>query len=610
AIGDRPCRGDIRYLGGIMKPCGECTVVKHSSAFSKALGKEGPQVPENRKYTPHIFQAAATGKMYAAGYGDLIEGTSTFHETLRRFTQKAAAGKFDDKPVFIGLIQAAVDTFDRQERGRGLQNMKYMPEYDKFTQNLFFVRPSAYRAFRLELPARTERSIQLIQATAPRFQQGLTPQALERAVQYLQDYQYPLDAPLAIGVDDTKLEQSIEPYYDSSRQKWFMVGGTGEPLEVSDISALEAEILEAREHMAQKLRLWTLQILLPHVPPLILAVMPIASTTSAADVAAMDRRLLDILLTGDTKLRIVSLGSDGSAVERQARRILVQSGYAEAVHYTIPIPDSDDSLTITFIKVHGFVIAIIQDPKHYRKTARNNLFSGARVLVLGDHAAFYELVRTLAQDLASPLYWRDVDKLDRQDDRAAARLFSAAFLRLSIEKGNGNHALPIYAFVLGDLVDAFENRHISHAERINMVLRAKFFKDKWKQFLKESGYSEARYFISAAADDIMDVLINGYMSLVYIYRDHLGRAYPLLPWLHGSEANEHVFGMMRSIITDFTMLHVLQMIPKITVRLLVACRAKNKIDYKRTASGYCHTYFDANDVPLQDLARIPSDDEI
>ncbi|KAI0258715.1 hypothetical protein BC834DRAFT_801843, partial [Gloeopeniophorella convolvens] len=205
---------------------------------------------------------------------------------------------------------------------------------------------------------------------------------------------------------------------------------------------------------------------------------------------------------------------------------------------------------------------------------------------------------------------RDVHKIDRQDDRAAARLFSASFLQLSVDKGDGKHALPIYAFVLGDLVDAFENRHISHTECINMVLRAKFFKDTWKKFLKESGYPEACYFISATADNIIDIMINGYMSLLYIYCDYLDCPYPLLPWLYGSESNEHVFGMMQSVITDFTMLHVLQMVPKITVRLQVACRTKNKINFKHTASGYCHTYFDADNVPLKELAQIPSDEEI
>ncbi|KAI0258328.1 hypothetical protein BC834DRAFT_847449 [Gloeopeniophorella convolvens] len=342
-----------------------------------------------------------------------------------------------------------------------------------------------------------------------------------------------------------------------------------------------------------------------HVPPLILAVLPIAPTTSAADLAEMDKKLLDILLGGETKLCIVSIGSDGSSVERQARRLLVQSGYAQAVNHVIPIESSDsgsaddmvDTYTITFIKVHGRVIAIIQDPKHYRKTARNNLFSGAHVIVLGDHVCYYDLVRVLAEELASPLYQRDVIKLDRQDDLAAARLFSASFLQFSIDKGKGNRALPIYSFVLGNL-------------RTKMVLRAKVFKDTWKKFLRESGYPENHYFISAAADDIMDILVNGYLSLLCIYRDHLDRVYPLLPWLHGSEANEHVFGMMRSTVPDFTMLHVLQMVPKIAIRLLVACRAKNKIDYRRTASGYCHTYFDADKIPLQELAQFPSDDDI
>ena len=40
----------------------------------------------------------------------------------------------------------------------------------------------------------------------------------------------------------------------------------------------------------------TLQIPLPHVPPLILAVMPLASSTDAATLADMEQHLLDILI--------------------------------------------------------------------------------------------------------------------------------------------------------------------------------------------------------------------------------------------------------------------------------------------------------------------------
>jgi len=81
--------------------------------------------------------------------------------------------------------------------------------------------------------------------------------------------------------------------------------------------------------------------------------------------------------------------------------------------------------------------------------------------------------------------------------------------------------------------------------------------------------------------------------------------------MHGSEANEHVFGLLRSLVTDFTMLDVLHLVPKLHMRLMAACCAKKiKIDFQRTAAGYSHTYFDANDRPLGLLSEFPSDKEI
>ena len=139
----------------------------------------------------------------------------------------------------------------------------------------------------------------------------------------------------------------------------------------------------------------------------------------------------------------------------------------------------------------GQYIAIIQDPKHGRKTGRNNLFSGAWLLVLGNHPVCYEQVRMLASESDSLLYWRDVDRLDRQDDQAAARLFSASFLRYAIsQNGDINPGLAVYLFVIGELIDAYENHHIPHIERIRMVLRMRFFKSIWKSFLQASGYQE------------------------------------------------------------------------------------------------------------------------
>jgi len=511
----------------------------------------------------------------------------------------------------MDLVHVLVVDAERFEKGLGLQNMKYPPAFDDWCHELLCIRPEAYRSFRLQFAGRTEHSFLSKRSASPGFRQGISQEVLERAFKYLGDYNYPQNAPLALSVDDTKLLPAFRPYFDGSTKKWYVLGNVGEPLEVSDLGALESQIENARASLATKLQLWVLQIPLPHVPLLILAVVPLASSTNAETLAIFEQQLLHILLGSDQSLCLVSLGSDGSSLERNARRALVRCGFAESLSYTIPHPDTaqPEGVKIPLMRIYGRCMAAIQDPKHGRKTARNNLFSGSQLLALGDHTAHYGQVRYLADEKDTPLYWRDVDRLDRQDDRAAARLFSAPFLEYCIR--SSHIALPIYLFVLGELIDAYENRHIPHIDRVKMVLRMRFFKSIWKSFLQSAGYSNTHYFISSPADDIIDILVDGLLRLVYIYRDHLDNLYPLLPWMHGSEANEHVFGLLRSLVTDFTMLDVLRLIPKLNVRLMAACCAKNlKIDFQRMAAGYSHTYFDADDLPLGILSEFPSDDDI
>jgi hypothetical protein len=69
-------------------------------------------------------------------------------------------------------------------------------------------------------------------------------------------------------------------------------------------------------------------------------------------------------------------------------------------------------------------IATLQDPKHLLKTFRNNLFFGARLLTFPNSVALFSQVHKMSQANDSPIFQRDVEKLDRQDDNAATRLFS------------------------------------------------------------------------------------------------------------------------------------------------------------------------------------------
>ena len=63
---------------------------------------------------------------------------------------------------------------------------------------------------------------------------------------------------------------------------------------------------------------------------------------------------------------------------------------------------------------------MVQDSKHGLKTFRNNLFSGAQALSFGNYISIYSTICQIAFKPASPLYHQDVEKLDRQDDNAAA----------------------------------------------------------------------------------------------------------------------------------------------------------------------------------------------
>jgi hypothetical protein len=209
-----------------------------------------------------------------------------------------ASGAFKDKPLFMDFTEVMVAVADREARGRGMQGMDYPPAYNEWCNELFCLSPGAYRIFRGHFGGRTERSFHQIRSKIPIFRQGISSDIYERARKYCIDYDYPLDAPLAIGVDDTALLKAIQPFLDPITQKWFAIGLVGDLLEVPSSSAEEFQqhIESTGRIKADKLHLWTLQIPLPHVPPAIIAVAAISSRTSSSMLAQMDEDLLRILM--------------------------------------------------------------------------------------------------------------------------------------------------------------------------------------------------------------------------------------------------------------------------------------------------------------------------
>ena len=346
------------------------------------------------------------------------------------------------------------------------------------------------------------------------------------------------------------------------------------------------------------------------IPTIVVAAEAIANDLPADKLYFKSKRVIEGLQSHS--VNVISYASDGAAVERAVQDLLISG--AKAV-LSIKVPDPEEQhhiLQIPLFGPTGSPVVMVQDSKHVLKTLRNNLFSGARLLVLGNETAMYSQVRDIAfsDQPNGPLYRRDVEKMDQQDDNAATRLFSAATLDFIREHHPDRIGLAVYLFVMGEVVDAYQSRTISHLERVKMVLRCRYFLRLWKRFLQAAGYSETKYYISKEADDILNKLIDGFLALVYVYRDHLGGEYPLLPWMHGTEMVEHTLAECRKLIKDFTHLNFIFMTIRLHVLIRLSSELGQGINPRARAMGYSHSYLDPEAACLKSLAVFPTDDEI
>jgi hypothetical protein len=340
-----------------------------------------------------------------------------------------------------------------------------------------------------------------------------------------------------------------------------------------------------------------------------LAAKAIPNDLSAADLLPLSLDLIKGLIARG--LMVVSYSNDGTTTERNVQKLIIKSAdFRYPYRIKHPVPGYDD-LIITIAAINGQLIVMIQDSNHGLKTSRNNVFTGAKLLTLGSHIAMYQYARQAAFEAGSPLYHRDVEKTDRQDDNAAIRIHSGAHIGWLAKHHPELLGQLVYLFINGELIDAYQNRKIPHIERIKMVLRTKFFYEMWKAFLKKAGYAESRHFVSREFEDIIGILIDGLISLVVVYRDHMdGEVFPLMPWLHSSETCEHAFAECRKLIKDFTYLDFIYMIPRLLILIRAAVKLGHTGNSKSQASGYNHTYFDPEDMDIAVLSIFPTDSDI
>jgi len=231
-------------------------------------------------------------------------------------------------------------------------------------------------------------------------------------------------------------------------------------MRVADPERLKEMIDDAKLTKATKVRLWCLQVPLPKIAPIIVAALPIPNDLDANQLLDYGKQILFGLL--DRHIRVVSYACDGTEVERAVQRLFVEAADNVITHVIKNPNDGCPDMKITIGIFRGLPIVMIQGSKHGLKTFRNNLFSGARLLALGNFTAIYRHIEELAYEAGTPLYHRDVHKLDRQDDNAAVRLFSAPVIEFLADHHPDYLGEIIYLFIFGELIDAYQNRAMSH----------------------------------------------------------------------------------------------------------------------------------------------------
>ncbi|KAF7324216.1 hypothetical protein MSAN_02534100 [Mycena sanguinolenta] len=568
------CKKQVLAPGaeGRILPCSECSSVLQDSRFKRAIRRPVPE-SENFIFVNEVYRNEAAAHVYARiiGIQDIMETADAKNTPCIKFAQATLQGKFKDFKVFSGLIEAMLDKVDRIERGVGMQNFKFPPSWDELTHIINIHSPRAAKYLREHLPVRSQRSFREKESREPRFPMVIEDERTFTLVQNeLNALKY--DGPLGLSCDDTKLFAGLRLYTDKSKGD-FLVGGVEGPIRVANPDAMK-RLFGGPHHREGN------------------EAIPIRDNMTAEELLHPLEQILYGLL--DRNICVVSYACDGTETERLLQRKLVAKA-DNVIRHKIPNPTPgapEFEVVIPFFR--GYPVVMIQDSKHALKTFRNNLFTGAKYFVLGNFTAIFRRIYEIAFASDGPLYHRDVVRLDRQDDTSASRLFSAAVLEYLSEKHPDYIGEIVYLFIFGELVDAYQSREIPHTERIKLALRARYFIDAWAKFLEISGYKQ-QYFLSREAVDIAKFLVDGIISLIFVYRDHVPGTIPLLPW---------------KIVKDFTFLDLIFMIPKIRITMRAAVLSGKCSNGKEAANGYSHTYFDAVGANLAKLAVYPSDDEL
>ena len=128
----------------------------------------------------------------------------------------------------------------------------------------------------------------------------------------------------------------------------------------------------------------------------------------------------------------ISYMADGASVERILQHRLINNAIERKSTrqwaFSSPIDTRTKETVSAPLLDDGKPCVYGEDVKHSRKNGRGSVQSGAHTLGIGSFVAGYWQLKKLMESPDSPLLRADIVNVDKQDDRAAARLFLSAAL--------------------------------------------------------------------------------------------------------------------------------------------------------------------------------------
>lgn len=350
---------------------------------------------------------------------------------------------------------------------------------------------------------------------------------------------------------------------------------------------------------------------MPNVPTFVVAIIASEGKETSKDILSQHQKFIELCHTAN--IHLLSIGGDGAPTELSAQAGLetLTSQYLrfkhEALNVYIKIPLVGNPLQ---------PLVGVQDPKHAKKTAANQFLSGARLLALGKYYACVQQLAQILQMSHSPLVTKDVIDSDKQDDGRAFRILSWQTLEASLSQESST-GLSILLFVFGEMTDVWLNQEIGHRERIQLSWTASFFIRRWKSYLKKrqeepnSMMSVQTNGISPQSFNIFETLGPSLLSLIISHREYYAD-YPLMPWKHGSEPCEHIFGWMRVISPNFSVLDARLMVPKIHAIVKSIVQGKMKMaPSEHMHAGYQHAFSQEHEaMNTKSLSYFPTNAEL